>query len=211
MANHISTKDIDNLLRLYKDLIASISLKPSKNKGLWEQCLEQAQKEYRDELNKFESQLSSRKPPQKATQQEEKKIQKAFQHITTANAEKIYREKDTKYVEAIFTKEQKTEELIKEIDHFQYSITDELIEFDRAQGTLLETDWQKIRDIYPVIDITHPNIQFHIEKSIDALEAIKCKVKHQQPAFIQKIKSFFCNFYEITLKAIWGAILEKFN
>ena len=70
-------------------------------------------------------------------------------------------------------------ELIKEIDHFQYAFNDQLIEFDRAHGTLLAADWQTIRANYPIIDITHSNFQFHIEKSIDALEAIKCKVKHK--------------------------------
>jgi len=121
-----------------------------------------------------------RTPPRKASKEEEREFQKAFQHNTNKKAEKIYRQRNTKYNKSILQKEKKREELIKEIEHFQYSISDQLIEFDRAHSTLLATDWQKIRDLFTVIDITHPDFHFHIEKSIDALEAIKAKIEYQQ-------------------------------
>ena len=44
----------------------------------------------------------------------------------------------------------------------------------------MQEDWQKIRDFLQVIDITHPNFKFYIQESIDALEAIKCKIEYQQ-------------------------------
>lgn len=177
----MNIKDINKLLKLYRQLLKSISSETSKKKELWEQCLEQAKKEYIDELKEHESQLSApRTPPRKASKEDEKEFQKVFQHNTSKNAEKIYRQEDTKYNKALLKIEQKRKKLIKDIDHFQYSIRDQLIEFDRAYGTLLSADMQKIREIFPVIDITQPNFQFYIEKSIDALEAIKAKIEYQQ-------------------------------
>ena len=213
MESRINIKDINKLLKLCRQLVKSITSKPDeKNKELWEQCLEQAKKNYIDELKEHESHLSPpRTPPQKATQQEEREFQKAFRYNTTRNAENIYRQKDKKYDKSILQITKKREELIKEIDHFQYSISDQLIEFDRAHGTLLVTDWQNIRDILPVIDITQPNFKFSIEKSIDALEAIKCKVKQKQPRFRQRFVGFMHNLYETSIKAFFAALLDKYS
>lgn len=211
MESNINTKDINKLLKLYRQLLKSIiSETPEKNKELWEKCLEQAKKEHIDELKEHESQLSPpRNTPPKVSQEEDGEFEKAFKHITTKNADTIYRKRDSRYNDALLKKEKKIKELIKKIDHFQYAVKNQLIEFDRAHSTLLATDWQKIREIFPVIDITHPNFQFHVVRSIDAIEAIKCKVKQQQPNSIQKVKNCLWMLYEKTIKAIWEGTLNK--
>lgn len=211
MASSINTKTINKLLKLYRQLIKLITSEPSKNKDLWEQSLAQAEKEYINELKEHEKQLSSRTPPLKVSIEEKKEFEKAFQHITTKNAEKKYRQMDSNYSESILKKEKKMEELIKEVDHFQYSINDQLIEFDRAHGTLLLTNWQKLKQILPIFEITSQNFQFYIEKSIDALEAIKCKVKKQQSKISQRITTLFWKLYETTLKIFLDVIIERFH
>jgi len=213
MARNINTRDINKLLKLFRQLLKSITSEPpQKNNALWEQCLEQSKKEYINELKEFESHLSPpRNVPRKASREEEINFEKAFQRNTTKNAEKKYRQVDMKYDNAILKTEKKKAELIKRIDHLQYSIRDQLVEFDRAQGTLLATDWQKIMEILPPDEIVQPNFQFYIEKSIEALEAIKCKVKNQQPNKSQKIGNCMWKFYEMTIEAFFKALLNKSN
>jgi hypothetical protein len=206
MANSINIKTIKKLLKLYQQFLNSITpMPPEKNKELWEQCLKQSKKEYINELKEHEKYLSSKTPSRKISKKEEKDFEKTVQYITTKNAEKKYRQMDMKYNEVILKKEKRTEELIREIDHLQYSINDLLIEFDRVQGTLLLTNWQELKQNLPMSEIKSPNFQFYIEKSIDALEAIKCKVKQQQPRFHQKIIAFLWNLYKTTLEAYFSS------
>ncbi len=186
MESSINTKDVDKLLKLYRKLLKSISYEPSRNKKLWEQCLEQAKKEYIDELKKHESQLSPpRTFPRKASKENETEFQKAFQHNTTKNAEKKYRQTDSEYDKAILKIEEKRAGLIKEIDKFQYAVKDQLIEFERSDGTLLTANWQKIMETLPHDEITQPNFQFYVQKSIDVLEAIKAKIERQEKTEIE--------------------------
>jgi hypothetical protein len=211
MARRISIKDIGKLLELFQHLENLLNPElPEKNKELCEKSLKQAKKDFIEELKNHESRLSpARTPPRRASKEEEKEFQKAFQDNTTKIAEKKYRQMDSNYDQTILQIEKKRTELIKGIDHLLYSLRESIMEFDRAHGTLLEADWQKIRDFLPVIDIDHPNFQFYVQNAIDALEAIKCKVKQQQPGVGQRIEGWLWTLYEKTLKVIFDAVLER--
>lgn len=182
MDSKIDTKDIRKLLKLFRQLSKLITSEPpEKNKELWEQCLKQSQKEFIDELKEHEKLLSpARTPPKKDIKEEEEEFQKAFQHNTTKMSEKKYHQMNSKYDKACSQIEEEIVTIMKDIDHFLYSIKESLLKFDRANGTLLAADWKEIRDILTIDNITHPNFQFYVQKAIDALEAIRAKIKRQQ-------------------------------
>jgi len=180
MTDKLRKKDIDEILRLFQQL--EKLLNPDlldKNKELWEQCQDEAKKNLVQELKKQESKLTSR-TGRIASKSEQKKSQDNCEKIILQRAEKMYCEKDSTYFKVVDAARNSLEEIIKKIDHTLYAIREPLLIFDRAQGTLLQEDWQKIRDFLQVIDITHPNFKFYIQESIDALEAIKCKIEYQQ-------------------------------
>jgi len=181
MARGINTKDIDILLDLFRQLEKLLNPKlPEKNKELWERCLKQAEKEFINELKDHEKLLSARTSPRKATKEEEKEFRKVLQHNITKMAERKYRQTDSKYDRSCLQIKEEIAKVLKEIDHFIYSIKGPLLKFDRAHGTLLVTDWQKIRDFLSIIDITQDNFRFYVQEAIDALEAIKAKIERQE-------------------------------
>jgi len=210
MESSISTKDIDKLLNLFRKF-SKLLTTPEKNKELWEKCLKQAEKEFIDKIREHEKLSPPRKPPRKASKEEDEEFKKAFQHNTTKMAEKKYRQMDLKYDKECSQIEEKRVKMMRDIDSFLYSIKESLLKFDRANGTLLVADWNAITDILTVDDITHTNFQLCVQKAIDALEAIRCKVRRQQPNRIPKIKTWMWKLYEKTLKAFLGAILDKYN
>ncbi len=204
----INLKDIDELLELFNRLQElSNPEKPSKNQNLWKQCIEKAEKELLKQLKERESQLTFRPgvnfPPSKIKKKEEENIQK----IIIGIAEKEYCTMDPEYNQSLLQVEKECAELIKAIDHALYSIKEPLLRFDRAQGTLLEANWRKVRDYFSVNEIMQFNAQGLVERATDALEAIRSRVKHQPKP--RKTKSFWWKLYEKTLKVIVDAVFEK--
>ncbi len=208
MTYKLRTKDIDELLRLFRQLEKLLkSDLPKKNEESWQQSMDQAKRDFVQKLKEQESRLSSR-AGRMVSETKQGESQEKCGKIVNLKAEEIYCEKDPTYAKAVDEVKKSIEEVIKKIDHTLYAIQDSLLEFDRAHGTLLETDWRKIRDILIVIDVAHPDFQFGIQNAIDALEAIKRKVKQHQRKF-KRITSLLWKAYEVTLKVIVDAVLEK--
>jgi hypothetical protein len=219
MAASINTKDIDKVLRLFRQLSKlTTSDRPGKNKELWEQSLEQAKKEYIEEIKEHEKLLPPRTPLRKANKEKEEEFQKAFQHNTTKIAEKKYRQMDLNYDKACSQIEEKREKIVKDIDHFLYSIKEPLLTFDRVNGTPLKADWKEIRGFLIDDDFTHPNFKYSVQEAIDALEAIRAKIQRQEkieeekPAETeQKGKGSKIMITARTSKENWEAIRNEYD
>lgn len=208
IAGKLTLKDVNALLVLFRRLQdLSNFKKPSKNQELWKQCIEKAEKELFEQLKKCEQQAINRPgrnfPPPKSS----KKEQEYPQEIIIGIAEKKYRTVDSEYNQSLLQVEEKRAELVKEIDHTLYSIGESLLRFDRAHGTLLEANWRQIRDCLSIDEIMQFHTQGLVERAIDALEAIRAKVKHQTKR--GKIKAFFWKLFEITVKAFFDSLLGK--
>jgi len=223
MTDGIRTKDIDELLGLFQQLnnLFNHAL-PVKNKELWEQSLKQSKEELIEKLKKHQSQLSVRPPIRKASKKEEEKDQQIIQEQILKIAENRYRQKDSKYDQACSQIEEKWVEVVKKIDHALYSIKEQLLKFDRAQGTLLAADWKWIRNNLSINEIMQPQFQYLVQRAIDDLEAIRGMIERlqkvkppekpietEQMAICAKIKALLWRLYEVTLKVIVDAVLER--
>jgi len=181
MVSKLTLKDVDALSKLFHSLQELSNFeKPTKNQALWKQCLKEAKEELVEQVKKRESQLTFRPgrnfPLRKTSEEKQKNLQK----IIIGKAEIGYRLKDSKYNQSLLQVEEEIAELVKAIDHTLYSIREPLLKFDRAHGTLLEANWRQIRDRFTIDEIMQFHTQGLVERAIDALEAIKANVEHQQ-------------------------------
>ena len=214
MTSGVRPKDVKKLLSLFRQMEKLLRPNlPAKKRELWDQSLKQAKEELVQQLKKKESSLSPARGriilPQKLGETKQKEIQQQFEKCVLEIAEQRYREKDEEYSEAVNTARKAVEQVVRKIDHTLYSIGKSLSEFDRAQGTLLQANWRQIRDIFSVDEIMQFQAHGLVERAIDALEAIKRKVKQQRPKVSQRISAWLWKLYEKTLKVIVDEFLER--
>ncbi len=181
--SNITTKDIDKLLELFRQLENLLNPElPQRDGQLWVKAMEQSRKELADKLKKRQSGFTLRPGrnnlKRKSIKAGHSKKEDQAERIIRQMAENKYRLWDSKYDQSLSQVEEKIVEVVKRIDHTLYSMKEPLLAFDRTQGTLLQANFRNIRDDFTVNEIRQ--FQDMVKKSIDALEAIRLKVERQQ-------------------------------
>ncbi len=183
LTSNITTKDIDKLLELFRQLENLLNPElPPRDGQLWFKAMEQSRKELADKLKKRQSGITLRPGRNNLKRDSIKarhpKKEEQAERIICQMAEKKYRLWDSKYNQSLSQVEEKIVEVVKRIDHTLYSMKEPLLAFDRTQGTLLQANFRNIRDDFTVNEIRQ--FQDMVKRSIDALEAIRLKVERQQ-------------------------------
>jgi hypothetical protein len=193
-ANKLKVKDVGTLLKLFQQLEkASKTELPSKNDSLRKRCKKEAEKELLKKLREQESHFINRPLTQKNIYTHARQVdydrepsEKDIREIISAGAEKIYQERDKTYAMALDKRRKSIQAIVRKIDHTHYPIKEQLLQFDRAKGSLLEADWRQIRDEFSVDAIMQFQKNGLIDRAIDALEPIKGVLKRQQPVGSKK-------------------------
>jgi hypothetical protein len=230
MTSPVTTEDINGLLGLFQQLEALVRPDlPAKNDQLWRQSLQQAEKELAEQLKERQSGFTlrpaSNNAPRRRTMTEEQEIQQRFKDRMLQIAEKKYCENDPTYARAVEEAKTKAARVCKSIDHLLLAVREALLQFPRAQNSLLAVDWKKhIRDYYPFLD--KDNFSYQVREAIDVLEALKLRFEREErkevesqeyqaeteqkatPAEHEK-DNWFYRLYRITITSFWYAFWDK--
>ncbi len=213
MASELKITDINKLLGLFQRLEKLLDPElPPKNHQLWEQSLQQAEKELAEKLKKRQATFTNPPgrnfPPQKTSKVERQKSQKQLEERIRQIAEKKYCEKDPAYAKAVDQAKNEVFDTLKKIDHSLLAVRKPLSQFPRVQSSLLAVDWKEhIRGYYNFMDKN--SFSYQLREAIDVLESLQLQLKRQQPTIRLKIGILFWKLYEKTLKIIVDAIVKR--
>jgi hypothetical protein len=211
----ISTKDIDELLELFRQLEELLNPElPEKNKGLWEESQALAKKELAEQLKERQSGFTVRSSQnvslRKTSKANQKEIQQQCEKRIYQIAEKKYYEKDPIYARALEEAKTKALDVCKSIDHLLLAVREPLLQFPRVQSSLLAVDWKEhIRDYYSFIN--KDNFSYQVRETIDVLEALKVQFerkrsKENESQQDQKLAETEQKAWSSIRKRIWASV-----
>jgi len=184
MTSAITIEDINKLLGLFQELQALVKPDlPTKNNELWQQSLEEAERELAAKLKERQLRFTARPGcqivPRKSSKAKKKEIHRQCEKRITEIAEKKYYEKDPAYAKVLDVIERKANDVLKNIDHLLLTIREPLLQFPRVENSLLAVDWKEhIRDYYRFLD--KDNFSYQVQEAIDVLEALKLQFERQR-------------------------------
>lgn len=207
----LNVREVRTLLRHFRKLRAVAGKEPpTKKKSLWERTKEEAKEELIEELKLRERGITLRpngpyRAARKPSPSEQKHRQDQFDHIIEGNAEKKYRELDSKYDSKLKRQEKKAQKWVDEIDFTITAYKVALAKYPEANKTLLLIDWEDLRNKFSIRDIMKFEEQGLFNRTIHVLEIITSRLN--QPRW-ERIIGKIGAFYKVTIVAFFEAILN---